>query len=134
MYCCSSWYTSTNNFHTCCIVPVIPSIAKVVVLKVNCKAKLSATVILLERTTVKLPAAPAVTLDTVTLLGIPTPVTACPFAIVPEATVSTIIVLSAVTAPFTRAVGPFAVAIVDVPFIFAVPCTSLNLSPVLVFV
>ena len=43
---------------------------------------------------------------------------------------STIIVLSAVTAPLTRAVGPFAVAIVDVPFMFAVPCTSLNLSPV----
>ena len=43
---------------------------------------------------------------------------------------STIIVLSAVTAPLTRAVGPFEVPIVDVPFIFAVPCTSLNLSPV----
>ena len=57
-----------------CIVPTTPSTAKEVVLKVNCNDKLSATVTLLDSTTVKLPVAPAITLDTVTLLGIPTPV------------------------------------------------------------
>ena len=37
--------------------------------------------------------------------------------------------LLAVIAPLTSAVGPFAEAIVDVPFMSAVTCTSLNLSP-----